>query len=118
MRRTLVAVALLMGTLSPLGAAHPCDIQPVGPWVVRTGKAPIVGWCQAGDHDGFIVSVDGALTDIHKPAPAVSGVGIYGTYYAVSWPSGVGKGTHTFGVRAYTANGGMQGPQAVLVFAR
>lgn len=118
MRRALLALALLLGSISTVSAAHPCDVQPVGPWVLRTGKAPIVAWCQSGDHDGFIVSIDGALVDIGKPAPAMSGVGIYGTYYAVVWPSGVGKGTHVFGVRAYTASGGMQGPQAVLVFTR
>jgi hypothetical protein len=112
----VAAIALLaMGVA--VKAAHPCDIKPDGPWVQKTGKAPVVAWCQAGEHEGFIVSLDGALFDI-KPVPTVGGVGIYGTYYAMKWPGGVDKGQHVFGVRAYIAGGGMQGPQAVLVFTR
>lgn len=112
----LVLLCLVTAPISA-GAVHPCDTQPSGPWVLRTGKAPAVAWCQTGSYDGFLVSVDGAVTNIGKPAPAASGVGLFGTYYAVGWPSGVGKGTHTFTVRAYLATG-EQGPQGVLVFVR
>jgi hypothetical protein len=117
MRLLFACVVVLVAGVASVQTAHPCDIQPAGPWVQRTGKAPVVGWCQAGEHGGFIVSIDGALFDI-QPVPAVGGVGIYGTYYEIRWPGSVGRGQHTFGVRAYTGGGGMQGPQAVLTFSR
>jgi hypothetical protein len=117
--RRLVLIALLAGWASvALHGAHPCDTAPVGPWTWRTGRSPVVGWCQEGAHDGFIVSFDGRLFDIGKPAPAVPGTGTRGVYYHVGWPTNISKGSHSFSVRAYTATGGMQGPATVLSFTR
>jgi hypothetical protein len=120
--KRLILAACVWGVLWHASAllfaqAHPCDSTPAGPWVVKSAQRPVIGWCQAGEHDGFQVSADGALFDIGKPVPAVAGAGIRGIYYAWAWPTGVAKGTaHTFGVRAYTATGGSA--QAVLTFRR
>jgi hypothetical protein len=114
-RLLLVCIAVIVGVVA-VQTAHPCDVRPSGPWV--TGNRPVVGWCQSGDHSWFIVSADGVLYDIGKPAPAFAAEGLHGTYYEWRWPSGVGRGQHHFAVRAYTAQGGMQGPQASVVFTR
>jgi hypothetical protein len=118
--RFLLAVCVVIGGASVLLAqAHPCDTLPAGPWIVKSARQPVIGWCQAGEYEGFQVSVDGALTDIGKPAPAVEGEGVHGVYYVWTWPTGVAKNsTHTFGIRSYLAGGGTMSAQAVLRFRR
>jgi hypothetical protein len=116
-RRLLLVVALLVLAGLQLGAAHPCDVAPSGPWIVRTGRGPVLGWCQAGTHTGFLVSVDGVVFDL-RLQPAVSGTGLLGTYYTWSWPGSMQKGSHVFSIRAYTNNSGTPGPAASLTFTR
>ena len=113
-------VVALAGVLSGQGS-HPCDVAPVGPWVLTKGKPPVFGWCQAGDVDGFLVSVNnGPVYDTGALAPVDVG-GVYGAFYEYAWPgSGFGKDNYTLAVRAYRVDAGerLEGPAGTLLFSR
>lgn len=99
--KTLSALlAVLVLSVVPVSAqTHPCDAAPTGPFVVKTGQAPLVGWCHPGA-SGFTLAADGAVAvDVMPAATGPNAAGL--KYYEVRWSAGFQKGAHTFMATPY-----------------
>lgn len=117
--KILLTAILLFACAAPVAAqTHPCDTTPAGPFVIKTGQAPAVGWCHPGA-SGFTVAADaGAAVDVSPTVSAPNASGL--KYFEVRWSSGFQKGAHTFTVVAYnidpTFGGRVAGPGVTVPF--
>jgi hypothetical protein len=113
MIRYLLALIVMFALASPVAAqTNACDTDDSGPFVVTTGKAFVVTWCQVPSrtqpdgtvsdrYDGFYLQIDnGQKFDVGLPNPGPVSLVTGRIPYSVS-AGGVQKGTHVVTVTAY-----------------
>ena len=101
-----------------MAQTHPCDSTPAGPFIIKTGQAPLVAWCHPGA-TGFTVQADaGPVIDVTPTIGAPNTAGL--RYHEVRWTSGFQKGPHTVTVQAYIVDpvfgGRVTGPSTTVPF--